>query len=285
MGGITDERETRVMIRSSTANSMSWDHHSHPLHLQANDQPGAVLVQQPLTEHNYQTHPKSSAALIPLPTSSITCDTPSRVSSPPNSSFLLSPNHHHHTNVPNHATHANPNNHDFPEPQPIPPLASLPDQPRRSSRATRPPIALNDYNVETELPSRPAPSSSPFDSVRPGEPHPIASVLSYDHLSPVHRAFTIQLSADKEPATFAEASQHPRWVEAMNTEISALQSNGTWSLVALPRGKKPIGCRWVFKIKRNPDGSVERYKARLVAKGYSQIQGVYFHETFSIRLP
>ncbi|KAL6196842.1 hypothetical protein ACLB2K_032455 [Fragaria x ananassa] len=43
------------MIGSSTANSVSWDHHSHPLHLQANDQPGVVLVQQPLTEHNYQT--------------------------------------------------------------------------------------------------------------------------------------------------------------------------------------------------------------------------------------
>ncbi|KAL6124974.1 hypothetical protein ACLB2K_077482 [Fragaria x ananassa] len=47
------------MIGSSTANSVSWDHHSHPLHLQANDQPGAVLVQQPLTEHNYQTWARS----------------------------------------------------------------------------------------------------------------------------------------------------------------------------------------------------------------------------------
>jgi len=60
----------------------------------------------------------------------------------------------------------------------------------------------------------------------------------------------------------------------MGEEFSTLQLNQTWTLTQLPVGQKPIGCKWVYKIKYNPDGSVNRYKARLVAKGYTQIEGV-----------
>ena len=55
----------------------------------------------------------------------------------------------------------------------------------------------------------------------------------------------------------------------MDKEIQALENNHTWDVTALPPGKSPIGCEWVYKVKFNPDGSVERYKARLVAKGYT----------------
>ena len=56
----------------------------------------------------------------------------------------------------------------------------------------------------------------------------------------------------------------------MNKEISALQENQTWEVVSLPANKKPIGCKWVYKVKYKADGTIERYKARLVAKGYTQ---------------
>ena len=67
----------------------------------------------------------------------------------------------------------------------------------------------------------------------------------------------------------------------MDEELSALQLNQTWTLIPLPAGQKPIGCKWVYKIKYNSDGNVDRYKARLVAKGYTQIEGVDYSETFS----
>ena len=67
----------------------------------------------------------------------------------------------------------------------------------------------------------------------------------------------------------------------MDKEIQALEMNHTWDVTSLPPGKSPIGCKWVYKVKLNPDGSVERFKVRLVAKGYTQREGLDFLETFS----
>ena len=67
----------------------------------------------------------------------------------------------------------------------------------------------------------------------------------------------------------------------MIEEMDALTNNGTWDLMLLLVGKKAIDCRWVFTVKVNPDGSIDRLKARLVAKGYAQTYGVDYSDTFS----
>jgi hypothetical protein len=71
------------------------------------------------------------------------------------------------------------------------------------------------------------------------------------------------------------------WHQAMVREMEAHLENGTWEPVKIPHGRKAIGSKWVFKVKRNPDGTVERYKACLVAKGFGQRPGVDFDETFA----
>ena len=55
-----------------------------------------------------------------------------------------------------------------------------------------------------------------------------------------------------------------------------------WSLVDLPTSRKVIGCKWVFRVKENPDGSINKYKARLVAKGFHQTTCFDYIETFSL---
>lgn len=87
--------------------------------------------------------------------------------------------------------------------------------------------------------------------------------------------------AHTEPATVTEALADSNWRKATIEEYQALQKNQTWTLSHLPSNKKAIGCKWVFKIKRNADGSVQRYKMRLVAKGFNQQEGFDYSETFS----
>ncbi|UYV68970.1 hypothetical protein LAZ67_6001864 [Cordylochernes scorpioides] len=87
-----------------------------------------------------------------------------------------------------------------------------------------------------------------------------------------------------EPQSFEEAVQSPEamyWRKAMEDELRVLQERGTWELSTLPPGKKPISSRWVYKVKTNESGNVERFKARLVARGFSQKQGIDFQETYA----
>ena len=63
--------------------------------------------------------------------------------------------------------------------------------------------------------------------------------------------------------------------------MDALYSNDTWELVALPPGKSPVSCHWVYIVKVGPDGQIDRLKARLVTKGYTQQYGLDYYDTFS----
>ncbi|CAH9100576.1 unnamed protein product [Cuscuta epithymum] len=89
------------------------------------------------------------------------------------------------------------------------------------------------------------------------------------------------VSANREPNTYKEAVRDPHWRATMQREIEALEWTGTWQLQDLPPGKKPIFCKWVYKIKFKSDGSIDPFKARLIVCGNRQVQGIDYDETFA----
>ncbi|GAA0158622.1 transmembrane signal receptor [Lithospermum erythrorhizon] len=113
---------------------------------------------------------------------------------------------------------------------------------RHSTRVRQPPQWLNYYYISNSI--------STFDSLPP--------------CTPMHMSFLAKRSTIQEPHTYKQANVHDVWVQAMNSELKALEDNHTWDLVELPCDKKPIGCKWVYRVKYNPDGSVNKYNARLL---------------------
>ncbi|RVW51817.1 Retrovirus-related Pol polyprotein from transposon TNT 1-94 [Vitis vinifera] len=169
------------------------------------------------------------------------------------------------------------------------PVVNIPPAP------AKPPIVqvYSRRPVTTDTCPAPAPSSSDPSSdldlpisLRKGKRHcksiySIANFVSYDHLSSSSSVLVASIDSISVPKTVTEALNHPGWKNAMLEEICALEDNHTWKLVDLPQGKKVVGCKWVFAVKVNPDGSVARLKARLVARGYAQTYGVDYSYTFS----
>jgi hypothetical protein len=89
------------------------------------------------------------------------------------------------------------------------------------------------------------------------------------------------LSSTGEPYNLTEALADQNWRQAMEEEYNALIENNTWHLVPPSSNKNLIDCKWVYRIKKKADGSIDRYKARLVAKGFKQRYGMDYEDTFS----
>ncbi|KAI3520152.1 hypothetical protein L1887_09385 [Cichorium endivia] len=134
---------------------------------------------------------------------------------------------------------------------------------RRSSRDRRVPTRYDDFVIEGK------------------HKFGIEKTVGYVRLDSDSVCFAASLNKSIEPNSFSEAVKDPNWIRAMNEEMEALNRNGTWIVTDLPKGRKPIGCKWVYKIKYKSTGEIERFKARLVAKGFSQREGLDFDETFS----
>jgi hypothetical protein len=157
-----------------------------------------------------------------------------------------------------------------------PPINSAPlSRPIRQRRA---PIHLSDYVCNNSSDSSPISQETITSGT---SKYPLSSFHSLTQLSSSHKAFSMSLTHCTEPQSYEEASKDNHWITAMKVELEALAKNCTWKIVELPPHTKPIGCRWVYKIKHKADGTVERYKARLVAKGYNQVEGIDYFETFS----
>jgi hypothetical protein len=87
-----------------------------------------------------------------------------------------------------------------------------------------------------------------------------------------------------DPRTYAEALSRPdapQWELACEDERRAFERLGVYEVVPRPKGRKVVGSRWVFRVKRGPDGTVQKYKARVVAQGFTQIEGIDYDETFA----
>jgi hypothetical protein len=172
-----------------------------------------------------------------------------------------------------------------------PPHASVPEDPSPENilEVNSPTRSSNsndiDMHVGYTLPFRhnggKPPSRYSREIGKQSSKYLIANYVSTKRLFEQLKTFVQELSSDILPTNIHEALTNPKWTQAVKEEMEALQKNGTWTLVPLPKGKKTVGCRWVFSIKHKADSSIDLYKARLVAKGYTQTYGVDYQETFS----
>ena len=124
-----------------------------------------------------------------------------------------------------------------------------------------------------------AASAPPNSSPRPQKTRTLSEL--YEVMKNENNLTLFYLFFDCEPVGFEEAVQDRRWKEAMDEEIKAIKKNSTWKLTILPKGKEALGVKWVYKVKKNVKGDIERYKARLVDKGYNQKAGIDYDEVYS----
>lgn len=105
--------------------------------------------------------------------------------------------------------------------------------------------------------------------------------MVHTKVSPSFSTFLSVVSHTPEPTSFKEAVQNSKWCQAMDTKLRALEQNNTWLVTDLPHGKKAIDCKWIYKVKYHPDGTIDRHKARLVILGCKQKCDIDYKDTFA----
>ncbi|XP_071695376.1 uncharacterized protein [Rutidosis leptorrhynchoides] len=116
---------------------------------------------------------------------------------------------------------------------------------RKSSRETKIPVKFKDYVLNNNV------------------KYNINDYLNYSKLGSENYCFVTSLTKGHEPKSFKEACIDQNWVNAMNDEMEALNRNNTWILTELPKDRKPVGSKWVYRIKYKSTGEIDRYKARV----------------------
>ncbi|GJZ06149.1 retrovirus-related pol polyprotein from transposon RE1 [Tanacetum coccineum] len=135
------------------------------------------------------------------------------------------------------------------------------------------PVAPDQPSTRPSTSSHPMTTRSKADIFKNKHQADLASLATH----PLH----VALVATTEPRGFKSAAKDPKWLAAMNEEFQALQYNRAWVLVPRPRSANIVGSKWVYRIKYNSDGTIERHKARLVTQGYTQIPRLDYCYTLS----
>lgn len=132
--------------------------------------------------------------------------------------------------------------------------------PRRSTRQRVPPVWHQDFVTNSAA--------------------TVTSTINHQ-LPDVFHCFQASMTNSLDPISFKSTVKIDHWVTAMNQELDALELNKTWEVTSLPPGKVAIGCKWIFKTKYHPDGTIDKHKARLVILGCHQQYGINYAETFA----
>jgi len=153
---------------------------------------------------------------------------------------------------------------------------------RRSARSKAAPTWLRDFvQPRSARVQQASSSSSQSYRLHSTAVYPLFHDAYLSHLSQDFVASFMSVIQVSEPHTYSQAKDSPEWIAAMDRELEALEANGTWSLTTLPLNKKALTSKWVYKVKFQPDGLVERYKARSVIRGFQQVKDKDFKHTFS----
>lgn len=159
-----------------------------------------------------------------------------------------------------------------------PPASAVPTPPSPRTPASPPPSPSSPVVEFVSLPD--ATPDGDDDDGAPRRYRTVANILGTT--APVELdSDELYLVAAEEPNNFSEAEHDDLWRQAMLEELNSIEENNTWMLTDLPVSKRPIGLKWVFKLKKDETGAVVKHKARLVAKGYVQRQGIDFDEVFA----